>query len=63
MDVDKILISNKISSSEKNYEYFIGCIDDDYKIKPLQIMLPKMSAYVKSCGGETKWMYFFIEDD
>ena len=23
----------------------------------------KMSAYVKSYDGETKWMYFFIEDD
>ena len=26
-------------------------------------MLPKTSAYVKSCHGQTKWMYFFIEDD
>ena len=26
-------------------------------------MFPKTSAYVKSCDGETKWMYFFIEDD
>ena len=26
-------------------------------------MLPKTSAYVKSCHGETKPMYFLIEDD
>ena len=26
-------------------------------------MVPKTSAYVKRHGGETKWMYFFIEDD
>ena len=26
------------------------------------MMLPKTSAYVKSCDGETKWMYFFKED-
>lgn len=25
-------------------------------------MLPKTSAYVNRCGGETKWMYFFIEE-
>ena len=27
------------------------------------IMLPKTSAYVKKCDGQSKWMYFLIEDD
>ena len=26
-------------------------------------MLPKTSAYVKSYNGQTKWMYFLLEDD
>ena len=26
-------------------------------------MLPKTSASVKINEGQTKWMYFFIEDD
>ena len=26
-------------------------------------MLPKISAYVKRYDGQTKWMYFLIEDD
>ena len=26
-------------------------------------MLPKTSAYVKRFDGQTKWMYFLIEDD
>ena len=26
-------------------------------------MLPKTSAYGKSYYGQTKWMYFLIEDD
>ena len=26
-------------------------------------MLPKTSAYVKSYAGQSKWMYFLIEDD
>ena len=26
-------------------------------------MLPKAKAYVKSYDGQTKWMYFLIEDD
>ena len=37
-------------------------LDSDYKIKPLFLMLPKTSAYVKGYDGETKWMYFSIED-
>ena len=32
-------------------------------IKPLNIMLPKTSAYEKSYDEQTKWMYFLIEDD
>ena len=59
LDVDNILISKEISSGEKNYKYFIGYVDNDYKIKPVHTMLSKTSAYVKSCDGETKWMYFF----
>ena len=26
-------------------------------------MLPKTNAYVKSYDGQTKWMYFMVEDD
>ena len=36
---------------------------NDHKVKPLHIMLPKTSAYVKSFDRQTKWMYFLIEDD
>ena len=32
-------------------------------VKSLNIMLPKTSVYVKSYDGQTKWMYFFIDDD
>ena len=38
-------------------------MDDDYKIKPLHIMLLKTSAYVKNYDHKTKWMFFCIEDD
>ena len=33
------------------------------KVKPLKIMLPRTSAYLKSYDGLNKWMYFLIEDD
>ena len=29
-DIDNILVSNKISSGEKNHEYFIGYLRDHY---------------------------------
>ena len=37
-----------ISFGEKNRKYFIGYLYNDDKIKPLHIILPKKSAYVKS---------------
>ena len=36
---------------------------NDYKVKLLHIMLSKTSAYVRNYDGQTKWMYFLIEDD
>lgn len=48
IDIDKILIYNNGSSSNKNYKCFIGYKDNNYKIKLLFIMLPQASAHVKS---------------
>ena len=45
---------------KKNYKYFVGYLYDDYKIKPLHIMIPKTKAYIKSYDGQTKWMNFLI---
>ena len=63
VDVEKVLVSNKIYFGLQNYEYFIGSLCNDHKVKPLNIMLPKTSTYVKNYDRETKWMYFLIEDD
>ena len=57
------MISNKASSNGKNYKCFTGYKDDDYKVKPLCIMFPKTSRYIKSYDDETKWMSFLTEDD
>ena len=63
MDIEKVLVSSKISFVERNYEYFIGYLYNYNKVKPLNIKLPKTSAFVKSYNRQTKWMYFMIEDD
>ena len=47
MNIDKILISNRISSSENNYKYFTR-YPDKYKTKPFTITLPRTSPYVES---------------
>ena len=42
VDIEKVLVSYKISSREKNYNYFIGYFYNDHKVKPLHIMLKKV---------------------
>ena len=54
VDIEKELVSNKIYLGEKSYKYFIGYLYNDHKIKPLHILLPKASAYVKSYNRQTK---------
>ena len=62
VDIEKVLVSNRISFGEKNYKYFIGYLYNDPHVKPLH-MLPKTSPDVKSYDGQIKWMYFLIEGD
>ena len=32
IDIDKVLVSNKISFSNKNYKYFIDYLNNDHKV-------------------------------
>ena len=59
--MENVLVSKKISFGEISCKCSIGYLYDDYKIKPLHIML--LREHVKSYDGQTKWMYSFIEDD
>ena len=43
-DIEKVLVSKKISLREKGYKYFIGYLQNDHKVKPLHIMLFKIST-------------------
>ena len=63
VDFETVLVFQKISSGEKNYKYFIDYLYNHHKVKPLHIMLPETSAYVKSYDGQTKSLNFLIEDD
>ena len=45
------------------FKYFIGYLYDNYKVKPLHIILPKTTAYIKNYDGQSIWMYLLIKDD
>ena len=44
IDIDKIVVSNKVSIGKKGFKYFIG-YKDAKKTRPLCIFLLKMSVY------------------
>ena len=56
IDINKIVVSNKVFVGKKCFKYFIG-YNDAKKIKPLCIFLPKMSTHRKDFD-ETKYIYF-----
>ena len=43
VDIEKILVSNKISFGEKKYKYFIDYLYKDQGVKPLYVILPKQA--------------------
>ena len=44
---NKIAFSDKFKDSDDGYKYFIGCLHDVDVIRPLCIILPQMSGYIK----------------
>ena len=48
---------------KKAINTIIGYLYNDSKVQPLHIMLLKTSAHVNRYDGQTKWIYFLIEDD
>ena len=61
IDINKIVVSNKVSFGKKGFTYFIG-FKDNKKVRPLCIFLPKMSAYRKDFD-KTKYISFLIKDE
>ena len=53
---NKIIVSNKVAVGKKSFKYFIGYKDDE-KVKPLCVILPKLTAY-RGDSGVTKYMSF-----
>ena len=56
VDIDKVLLSNKVYFGKKGFKYSIGYKDHE-KVRQLCVMLPKMSGYRRDFD-ETKYIFF-----
>ena len=67
IDVDKILVSKKVSYSKNNsFKYFIGYNDNDI-IRPLLVKLPQTTSYINKFNDKktkitTTAMYLIVKD-
>ena len=61
IDINKIVVSNKISYGKNDFKYFIG-YKDAKRIRPLCILLPKISAYRRNFD-KTKCVSFLKKDE
>ena len=62
VNVDQIVVSDNFKHSGEGFNYFTGYQEGEI-VKPLCIILPEISGYIKyfENGGEN--MLFFIKDD
>ena len=47
VNTSKIVVSEKLKLSDDGFKYFIGYLHDDDVIRPMCIILPQMSGYIK----------------
>ena len=62
VNVDQIVVSDKFKHNNEGFKYFIGYQEGEI-VKPLCIILPQMSKYIKYFKNGGKNMSFFIKDD
>ena len=62
VNVDQIVVSDKFKHSDDGFKYFIGYKEGEI-VKPLCIILPQMSRYIKYFENGGKNVSFLIKDD
>ena len=62
VNVDQIVVSEKFKYSDNDFKYFIGYQEDDI-VKPLCIIFPQMSGYIKYFENGGKNMSFMVKND
>ena len=61
VDLDQIVVSDKFKHNNEGFKYFIGYQEGGI-VKPLRIILPQMSGYIKYFENGSKNMSFLIKD-
>ena len=61
VDLSKIVLSSRWKLNETTYKYFSGYLNNDV-IKPLCVILPQMSRYIKYFDNGGKNMSFVTDD-
>ena len=61
VDMNIIVVSNKVKNNNEISKYFIGYLNDI--VVPLCVILPQMDGYIKYFENGGKNMSFKIEDD
>ena len=62
MESSRILVSHKFKRSEDGFKHFIGYLNVNDVIRPLCIVLPPMSGYIKYFDNGGKNISFLIKD-
>ena len=62
VNVDQIVVSDRLKHSDDGFKYFIGYQEDEI-VKLLCIILPQMSGYIKYFEKGGKNMSFMVKDD
>ena len=62
VNVDQIEISDKFKHSDNGFKYFIGYKEGEI-VKPLCIILPQISGYIKYFENGGKNMSFMVKND
>ena len=62
VNIDQIVVSDKFKHSDEGFKYFIGYQEGEI-VKPLCIILPQMSGYIKYFKNGGKNMYVFLKND
>ena len=62
VNVDQIVVSDKFKHNNEGFKYFIGCLKGEIP-KPLCIILPQMSGYIKYFENGAKNMCFLTKND
>ena len=62
VNVDQIVVSDEFKHNNEGFKYFVGYQEGEI-VKPLCIILPQMSGYIKYFESGGKNMSLLIKDE